>query len=294
LIRQGNSGWGLVGAVLLGLAGCATVPMVVPQVLIDARAALGNAKKTDAHLLAAENYQTAGRLLERAEAALAAEQSMTIVENIAFEAEAYARIAEARARCRMAEQEYEELKRDLIARQKQLAVLARKKTMRRTIRRKVQPAKPDEKAETCLPAPAEQKAAMLIPARKIKDADVRTLARGIVMNFPARGLFNPESSRFKADANQSLDKVAEVIKQFPDYHVRIEGHTDNTGDLLSNNTLSQARAESVLTYLYRKKISLDKLSAVGIGPNRPIAANKTPEGRELNRRLEIILEKKEK
>ncbi len=293
MIRKGNPGLGLVGVVLLGLAGCATVPMVVPQVLIDARAALGKAKKTEAHLLAAEDYQTAKRLLERAEAAFAAERSMTIVENTAFEAEAYARIAEARACGRRAVQEYEYIKRTIITRQKRFTGLAREEEKRRTIRSKVQLAKPDKKTETSLSVPVEYKAALLSQARKLKAAVVRELARGIAISFPGRVLFNPGSSRLQADANTLLDEVAEVIKQFPDYQIRIEGHTDNIGDLLANNTLSQAQAESVLTYLNRKSISLDKLAAVGIGPNRPKATNETPEGRELNQRLEIILEKKE-
>jgi outer membrane protein OmpA-like peptidoglycan-associated protein len=282
----------LAGVMLLGLAGCATVPMVVPQVLIDARTALGDAKKIEAYLPADEDYQTAGRLLELAEAAFAAEQSMTIVENLAFEAEAYARIAQAQARCRLAEQEYEDIKQALITRQKQLIGLAREEEIRRSVQHKVQPAKPDKKATTSMRAMVEHKAAMLSQARKIKDADVRAKAQGVVINFPGRVLFNTESSQLQTGAKAFLDEAAKVIKQFPDYHVRIEGHTDNTGDLLGNNTLSQAQAESVLAYLNRKGISLDKLAAVGMGPDRPIAANKTPEGRQLNRRLEIILEKK--
>jgi OmpA-OmpF porin, OOP family len=68
----------------------------------------------------------------------------------------------------------------------------------------------------------------------------------------------------------------------------IEGHTDNTGTPASNQTLSQARAKSVVEALVTGGISRDRLAAKGFGQDRPIADNRTDEGRAKNRRVEIV------
>lgn len=87
-----------------------------------------------------------------------------------------------------------------------------------------------------------------------------------------------------------LTKVMRVLREFPDATVRIEGHTDARGDAGANRALSQRRAIAVREYLLsRLPISADRVEAVGIGEARPIASNDTEEGRERNRRIEIVL-----
>ncbi len=293
-------------ALMLGAAGCATVPTMVPQALLDARTALQMAQKDHADLLVPEDFQLARRQLDKAESAFSAEQSLSTIEDLCFEAQADAQIAQANARRRQAEQEYEHVQQALITQQTVLMALMQKNQALNSTMKDLQKAQQerllaDQKAaeaqaakveEARLRAAAEREAEMLRKAQKIKDAQVTRESRGLVINLSGKVLFDSGSSRLQQGALSQLDQVALLIKEYSDYKVKIEGHTDSTGDLLSNNTLSQARAESVLNYLNQKGISLDNLQAVGMGPSRPIASNTSATGRQLNRRVEIILERK--
>lgn len=110
-------------------------------------------------------------------------------------------------------------------------------------------------------------------------------------------MFSSGSLVLTSTATHILDKIGEVIANYPDREVRIEGHTDNVGIALefqeqfkSNWELSTARATAVLHYLRRKhNISGDHLVAVGHGEHRPLGGNDTPEGRSKNRRVVISI-----
>ena len=78
-----------------------------------------------------------------------------------------------------------------------------------------------------------------------------------------------------------------VLKNNPSLKIRIEGNTDNIGTAKYNMGLSNRRAKSVLEYLVKAGINKNRLSTVGYGFSRPIATNITPEGRALNRRVEL-------
>lgn len=84
------------------------------------------------------------------------------------------------------------------------------------------------------------------------------------------------------------------MRQYPDTNVVIEGHTDNVDvfhDPSNNIKLSQARADSVRQYLIDQfGIDASRITAVGYGPNRPVADNDTEEGRQKNRRVEAVIE----
>ncbi|HOZ30806.1 MAG TPA: OmpA family protein, partial [Bacteroidales bacterium] len=86
-----------------------------------------------------------------------------------------------------------------------------------------------------------------------------------------------------------LDGFAEFLIDNPTVKIEIRGHTDNTGNVQSNMTLSSNRAKSVYDYLISKSISRDRLRYQGYGPNKPIASNKTEEGRAKNRRTEFYI-----
>jgi outer membrane protein OmpA-like peptidoglycan-associated protein len=85
-----------------------------------------------------------------------------------------------------------------------------------------------------------------------------------------------------------LQKAFESLRDNPDISVEIAGHTDNTGRKASNVTLSQKRADAVKTWFVGKGIDAGRISTRGYGPDRPIAPNTTPEGRQQNRRIEFI------
>jgi uncharacterized repeat protein (TIGR01451 family)/MYXO-CTERM domain-containing protein len=82
-----------------------------------------------------------------------------------------------------------------------------------------------------------------------------------------------------------LDNVVAVLKAHDKLHIQVEGHTDSQGKPEYNKQLSQRRADSVVQYLVKKGISIDRLTSVGFGQDKPIADNKTAEGRAQNRRV---------
>ncbi len=87
-----------------------------------------------------------------------------------------------------------------------------------------------------------------------------------------------------------LEKVKGIIELFPDAQLVVEGHTDAQGDPKGNMTLSEKRAYSVMQYLRQSLlIPADRIQSMGFGADRPVASNKTPEGRAKNRRIDVIL-----
>ncbi|MFC1684157.1 OmpA family protein [Pseudomonadota bacterium] len=100
--------------------------------------------------------------------------------------------------------------------------------------------------------------------------------------------FELNSAKLTAKSTSVLNTVAESLRGRPDVTVIIAGHTDNTGNDNYNMDLSQRRAQSVVDYLVSKGANAAKLSAKGYGEERPIASNKTTEGRAENRRVEMV------
>lgn len=95
----------------------------------------------------------------------------------------------------------------------------------------------------------------------------------------------------KPKYHDEIKKFADFMIKNPDTKVTIEGHTDNVGKESANIKLSQARADSIKNYLVKNfKIDPSRLKAIGYGPTKPIASNKTAEGRQKNRRVEAEIE----
>jgi outer membrane protein OmpA-like peptidoglycan-associated protein len=112
----------------------------------------------------------------------------------------------------------------------------------------------------------------------------------IILNMPGNVTFQTNSADINAGFYQVLNSVALVLKEFDKTVVDVAGHADSTGDDAMNMELSQRRATSVSSYLGAQGISSQRLITVGYGETRPIASNDTPEGRQLNRRVEITLQ----
>ncbi len=101
--------------------------------------------------------------------------------------------------------------------------------------------------------------------------------------------FATDSSEIPAENKAILDKAAELIKQIPDAHLKITGHTDNQGTLEYNQKLSESRAKAVHDYLVSKGVSDEKLEILGNSYNSPVASNATEQGRFRNRRIEFTV-----
>ena len=103
--------------------------------------------------------------------------------------------------------------------------------------------------------------------------------------------FDFDKSTIKKGYYQDIDNLAQVMKDYPDLNVVIEGHTDSVGSNAYNKKLSQRRAESVKKYMVEKGgIDANRLKAQGFGEEKPIASNKTKEGRQQNRRVEAAVD----
>ncbi|MAA79997.1 MAG: hypothetical protein CL916_12150 [Deltaproteobacteria bacterium] len=100
--------------------------------------------------------------------------------------------------------------------------------------------------------------------------------------------FETNSAVIESSSFLLLDDVADILRDFPAIElIRIEGHTDSDGKASMNKRLSQSRAESVVRYLIRKGITKERMIAVGFGEEKPIASNKTQNGKKKNRRVEM-------
>ena len=125
------------------------------------------------------------------------------------------------------------------------------------------------------------------------DIEVGKNDEGISINL-GEILFDSSSYKLKKDYLKKLDEIAHILKKYENFPIRIDGHTDNKGSDQFNEKLSNNRAKAVLDYLTKKGIDTNKISAKGWGYKKPIADNKTEEGRQKNRRVEIIILTKNK
>jgi outer membrane protein OmpA-like peptidoglycan-associated protein len=116
----------------------------------------------------------------------------------------------------------------------------------------------------------------------------RETAQGLVANMPDV-LFDFNKSTLKPAAKERLAKVAGIILAYPDLQLKIDGYTDSIGGDQYNQQLSEERSASVRDYLISQGVSANNVIAQGFGKNNPIASNASPEGRQQNRRVEMLV-----
>jgi len=101
-------------------------------------------------------------------------------------------------------------------------------------------------------------------------------------------LFDFDKADIKMQYSAMLDDAVKVLMRNPDLNIEIQGHTDSIGSAAYNKGLSERRAKAVMKYFASKGVSVSHMKAVGYGLTRPIATNKTKEGRAQNRRVELV------
>lgn len=102
-------------------------------------------------------------------------------------------------------------------------------------------------------------------------------------------LFDTGSDRIRPESTPTLKEIGQMLKDHPDLKLRIEGHTDNVGDAASNLALSERRAGAVRTYLVGQGgIEDARLQVKGFGQTKPVSSNDSAEGRQNNRRVELV------
>jgi len=118
--------------------------------------------------------------------------------------------------------------------------------------------------------------------------ETRETSRGLVVNM-SDVLFDTGQWTLKAGAREKLVRVAAIIEQHPGLKIQVEGHTDSTGSDELNQVLSERRADAVRDFLVQQGIDVATITAMGMGKAQPVASNDTLVGRQLNRRVEMIL-----
>jgi outer membrane protein OmpA-like peptidoglycan-associated protein len=113
-------------------------------------------------------------------------------------------------------------------------------------------------------------------------------ARGLISTMPDV-LFGFNKYNLTPQARERLAKVAGVLLAYPDLHVEVDGYTDSIGSDQYNQQLSEKRASAVRDYLSSQGVAMNNIVAEGFGKNDPIASNATSQGRQENRRVELVV-----
>ncbi|WKZ57265.1 MAG: OmpA family protein [Bdellovibrionota bacterium] len=142
---------------------------------------------------------------------------------------------------------------------------------------------------------AEQQRALeenrrLIEELRRRGSDVRSTDRGIVVNLPDI-LFEFGKARLTSSALGNVRDIAEVVRETdPARRIFVEGHTDSVGSISFNQRLSEDRAASVARELTSNGVQRNRIYVRGLGETDPIASNSSEQGRQRNRRVEVIIE----
>ena len=132
-------------------------------------------------------------------------------------------------------------------------------------------------------------------AAKIENAKVETIEdinglKAVKVTFDSGILFDFNSSALRQEAKDALTKFGKILVENPTMDLAVLGHTDNVGSLEANKKVSLARAQSVADYLVAQGATKSQMKTVeGRDYSMPVASNDTPEGRQLNRRVEVYM-----
>jgi len=262
------------------VAACGTT--MPPRELLDARAAYEKAKASEATQLKPESLHEAKVALDQAELAYQDDATSDRTRDLSYVAERKAELAVTLAGQAAAQTQKDQASKEMMT-NLQLA-----KGELTTTRQQLET---ERKARL----EAEKRARDAMDKLSVAAAlAVKEESRGTVITLPGSVLFGSGKWDLLPGAQEKLDHVAEALKNQTDHRMIVEGHTDSQGNESSNMDLSQKRAQSVRDYLVSKGVPKDIISATGLGQSRPVADNKTAEGRANNRRVEIIVQPVEK
>jgi len=125
-----------------------------------------------------------------------------------------------------------------------------------------------------------------------RDLGAQETALEVRVELPADVLFDFDKAEIRADAADALAKLASIIAAYPNRRVELSGHTDDKGGDAYNQRLSERRAAAVKTWLVdRHSLDGSRIATRGDGESRPVADNRTDEGRQRNRRVEALIHK---
>jgi len=263
---------------LVAASGCAHT---APKELSDARTAYKQAAEGPSREETPAQLHTAQKSLELAEATFEEEGDSERTRDRAYVAMRKAQLAVVQARLAQNEKRLASLEQNMT--QQQGDELAK---LRGDVKTQQQQLAAAQAARAEAERRAEQAAADLA-----RIATVKQEARGMVITLSGSVLFASGKSELLPSAQAKLSEVANALtQQNPDASIVVEGHTDSQGKEDFNLSLSEKRAQAVRDYLASHGVAQDRIRAEGLGFSRPIADNKTAEGRANNRRVEIVVQ----
>lgn len=122
---------------------------------------------------------------------------------------------------------------------------------------------------------------------EVESATVTRQGDDLVVRFRSAVLFATNEAELTQRAKLDLADLAQVLKTYPDTEITVEGHTDSTGRREVNERLSWARAAAVVAFLASQGVAPERMTSRGYADTRPVADNTTPDGRSMNRRVEV-------
>lgn len=262
----------LAAAVLATLGACASAPP--RNAALDAARTSYESARADPQVatLAVDELAQAGASVQAADRALTERQPLATVDHLAYMAAQQVVVAQATASSRAAQ-----------------AVTASAAAERDKLRLDVRTAEADS-ATRRLAASEQSGARVAALESQLAELNARQTERGLVVTL-GDVLFDTGRSQLLPGGSRNVAKLAEFLVQNPERTASIEGHTDNVGTAASNYALSERRANAVLGALVGAGVSRGSLSTRALGADMPTASNDSAAGRQMNRRVEIVIAK---
>lgn len=266
-------------AFALALAACASPP---PQALVDARAAYDDAAASpDVGEHASVELLEAKRALDRAEREWTQEGDAAETGHLAYLAKRRVEIASEWAAGRRAVLEAQGLRGE----RERMLLEVRTSEADRARSLAEQRALEAEAARREVEAAAERERQL---RQELADLQARDTERGLILTL-GDVLFDVDQATLKPGAMQRLFRLVTFLRAEPTRGVLVEGHTDSTGSEAHNLSLSERRAQAVQSFLVDNGIERTRVIARGYGLAYPIAPNDSAAGRQLNRRVELVI-----
>ena len=277
----------------------------VPLEMYEARNAVGIAKSSGADKYAPEIFSKAEASLKMAENSLASKADKNTTISTARQAAQFSEDARALAAQRQEEERIAKEREDAAAKaqaEAEAKAAAEAEEAKRKADADAAEAKRKADAEIAAREEATRAAQAQTQAAEREKQQLRArlleqfnrvlpttdTPRGLVVNM-GDVLFDTGKADLRSGAREALSKLSGIVLNYPSLRLAIEGHTDSTGSAEFNQALSEKRADAVHDYLVGQGLDAGTLSAQGLGMNDPVADNKTTEGRQKNRRVEIIV-----
>jgi len=255
------------------MSGCGSVP---PNPALTQAHNNYNSARSNAEVVSSApiELQDASNSLNKADQAFSADEEDAVVNHLAYLANQQVSIAQEVAKRKTAETA--------------VSTAGAKRDQVRLVARTAEADKAKQQLAIAGANSERDKALIAEQEAQLKALNATKTERGMMITL-GDVLFSTNKAQLKSGGVRNIEKLGIFLTQYPEFKVSIEGHTDSRGTEEHNQELSEARANTVHNALMDMSISSERVATIGYGENFPIASNDNSGGRQLNRRVEIIL-----